>query len=239
MTRYAQHPHPERHDRAINQLRIRIAHLAARLIAEGLTDYRAAKLKAARQLNCDDKNALPDNHEIEVALREHLALFAADTQPAALHALRRVALRAMRWLQMEGQLGRQLKGPSQHHQEHQTVASTIDVWLTGAVLNGTANEFSEIELELVGLEAKTIEFMLLNRGVEFELRASSAKSMHDQRHAAANIIQYHLEFEDAPLVITLHASHAQRLALYPRGSRNHERVQLAEAIARFQKESKP
>ena len=82
-----------------------LAQRAAALIAEGLDDYHQAKLKAAKSLNVTDKQSLPDNHEIEAALREHLALFAGgfagNTQPEALAALRRAALRAMRWLQIE------------------------------------------------------------------------------------------------------------------------------------------
>ena len=48
-------------------LRSAVAQAAARLIAEGLTDYHAAKKKAARQLGISEKNGLPDNHEIEKA----------------------------------------------------------------------------------------------------------------------------------------------------------------------------
>ncbi len=212
-------------------MRMLIIRQAAKLIAEGLTDYHAAKLKAARQLNCTDKNALPDNQEIEAALREHLSLFAANTQPAALAALRKAALRAMRWLQIEGQSA-----------SAATLGTTFtfEPWLTGAVLNGTANEFSEIELELIGVEGKTIEFILLNRGVEFDLKDSRAVSRSFKPDDNAKPIQYHLEFEDAPLVITLYETHAQRQALYPQGSIKHERVKLAEAAALFEvKSDKP
>lgn len=218
-------------DRAAQQMRVLITRQAAKLIAEGLTDYHAAKLKAARQLNCNDKNALPDNQEIEAALREHLSLFAADTQPTALAALRKAALRAMRWLQIEGQAATTTSlGTS----------FAFEPWLTGAVLNGTANEYSEIELELVGVEAKTMEFILLNRGVEFDLQEINPKSKSFKANTpeAAKPIQYHLEFEDAPIVITLYESHAQRQALYPRGSIKHERVKLAEAETLFGTENR-
>ena len=233
MTRHALHPPSDRHDRARGKLRTRIAHLAAKLIAEGLTDYNAAKIKAARQLNCDDRNALPDNHEIEVALRGHLALFAAASQPEALQALRRVALRAMRWLQTEGKLGGHYRQQSQNEREHEVDTPAMEPWLTGAVLNGTANEFSEIELEIIGHESKAVEFMLLNRGVEFELRESGERLKNHSQHVAAKSIQYHLEFEDAPLVITLYESQAHRLARHPLNAPGHERVQLAQAAARF------
>jgi hypothetical protein len=220
---HANQRRPDR-DRASQQMRVLITRQAAKLIAEGLTDYHAAKLKAARQLNCNDKNALPDNQEIEAALREHLSLFAAHTQPTALAALRKAALRAMRWLQIEGQAA---TGTSLG------TSFAFEPWLTGAVLNGTANEYSEIELELVGIEAKTMEFILLNRGVEFDLQETNPKSKSYKPVDAAKPIQYHLEFEDAPLVITLYESHAQRQALYPRGSIKHERVKLNDAEILF------
>ena len=211
-------------DRASRQLRLLITRQAAKLIAEGLTDYHAAKLKAARQLNCLDKNALPDNQEIEAALREHLQLFAADTQPKALAALRNVALRAMRWLQIEGQAtaGGSLKSEF-----------SFEPWITGAVLNGTANEYSEIELELVGVEAKTMEFILLNRGVEFDLQETNPKSKTYKATDSMKPVQYHLEFEDAPLVVTLYQSHAQRQALCPRDGVKHERAKLNDAEGLF------
>ncbi len=215
---------PSNGDRASSQLRTLITLHAAKLIAEGLTDYHAAKLKAARQLHCNDKNALPDNNEIEAALREHLSLFATITQPAALAALRRVALRAMRWLQIEGQ------GSASQSMAN---AITFEPWITGAVLNGTANEFSDIELELIGIETKTMEFILLNRGIEFGLRGGDSTSRSYKPAELNKNIQYHLEFEDAPVVITLYDSHAKRQALHPRGSLKHERVKIADAEALF------
>ena len=215
--------------RTAQQLRLLITRQAAKLIAEGLTDYHAAKLKAARQLNCTDKGALPENHEIEAALREHLSLFNADSQPRALAELRRIALRAMRWLQIEGA---GLASPSAASAPS-APSATFEPWLTGAVLNGTANEFSEIELELVGVESKTMEFMLLNRGVEFELQDAATKARSFKPTDPAKMIRYHLEFEDAPLTITLFDSHAQRQAHHPQESIYHERIKLADALILF------
>ncbi|MBI3716125.1 MAG: nucleotidyltransferase [Betaproteobacteria bacterium] len=192
--------------RGRNAQRTRVAQVAAGLIADGLTDYHAAKHKAAQQLGLDDRVALPDNQEIEQALREHLALFQRDSQPQALQALRETALRALRRLQV------------------------FSPWLTGAVLNGTANQFSEIELELIGVEAKEFELFLLNNGVEFRI--------HEERAPAAehHALRYHCDFEQLPLVITLYDNHTQRQALHPRGSVRHERAQLAEAEKRFLEE---
>ena len=182
-----------------NDVRVSIADRAARLIAEGMTDYHAAKLKAARQLGVTDSVSLPDNREIEAALRGRIALFQGESQPAALEALRDTALRAMRWLER------------------------FSPWLSGAVLSGTANEFSAIELELVATEPKTFELFLHNEGVEFDTRQTGT------RERGSFIVEYEIEFDGVPLLVALFDNHAQRQAAYPRESIRHERVQLADA----------
>lgn len=74
-----------------------IAGEAARLIAEGLChDPHSACRKAAAKLGETNPRAWPDNAAIEAALREYQGLFQADTQPAQLTRLRRLALEAMR-----------------------------------------------------------------------------------------------------------------------------------------------
>ena len=66
-------------------MRGRIAHLAARMIAEdGISDYGLAKRKAARQAGAPDSRNLPTNLEIEDALRAYQALYQADEQPERL-----------------------------------------------------------------------------------------------------------------------------------------------------------
>jgi hypothetical protein len=100
-----------------------IAALAAEMIAESDLDYSTAKRKAARQILGTDRvsfDHLPSNEMIEAAVREYQALYQADTQPARLLALRKLALTVMR--QMPG----------------------WSLYLVGAVANGTANEHSAI-----------------------------------------------------------------------------------------------
>lgn len=189
----------------------RIAQSAARLIAEGQTDYQAAKRKAARQHGVTDRHALPDNHEVELALREHFALFSADAQSQALAALRETAIRLMARLEQ------------------------FSPWLVGAVLNGTANEFSEIELELVGIEPKDFEIYLLNAGVEYELcdsprprRASSAPRTRPGK--------YSMEFDGAPVTIVLHEHQAARQSANAGDPIKHHRAQRVEAENQFRQE---
>jgi hypothetical protein len=190
-----------------NDLRASIAHSAARLIAEGLTDYQAAKKKAARHHGVTDRHALPDNHEIELALRAHFALFSAHSQPLVLSALRKTAIRLMLRLEQ------------------------FSPWLVGAVLNGTANEFSEIELELIGVEPKEFEIYLLNAGVDFELcdslRATVASSTQKSQP-----MKYRVEFDAAPVTIALYDQQATRLAASLNGIKR-DRAPRADAERRF------
>ena len=195
-------PHSrDRHGR--NDVRASIAHAAARMIAEGLTDYRAAKQKAARQLGITDRQSLPDNDEIEVALKEHLALFYAQTQPHVLHALRETAIRALQWL---GQ---------------------FSPWLVGAVLEGTANEFSVIELELAGVSEKSLAHFLLAEATEF-----SMTDTYDQR-VDGRLLRCKLEFDGVAITVTLFVNHAQRQTARPREHLCHRRMQIEDVQRAF------
>lgn len=115
-----------------------IADAAARLLAlDGSQDYGSAKRKAARQLGAADSQNLPDNQEIEVALRAYQAIFQADAAPNRLAQLRQVAMEYMERL------------------------SDYDPHLTGSVLNGTAGKHSDINLQLFTEQEKEIEFLLM------------------------------------------------------------------------------
>ncbi len=211
-------PQDARNAEARHALRQSVAALAAQFIAEGLDDFHAAKLKAAKKLGLrgNEHDALPDNHEIETALREYQTLFATDNQPVVLAALRDVAIEAMLWLR------------------------DFSPWLVGGVLNGTANEFSAIELEIVGFDAKSFEIFLLNQNVAFDLHTHHAVGHARRRRrelganpAAATICSYDIEFDDAPLSITLYDSHSQRQARNPASSIKHDRAQCDEVARRF------
>lgn len=131
-------------------LRQEIAVRAARLIAEEGMDYAGAKRKAARDLLGAAHGArtagdwMPDNAEIEAEVRVWQGLFQADSQPARLAALRRTALNLMRLL------------------------AEFRPYLTGAALNGTATEHSDIHLHLFPDSPKDVSIFLLNQGIAFE-----------------------------------------------------------------------
>jgi len=129
------------------QMRDRIAHLAARLIAEdGISDYGLAKRKAARQAGAPDSRNLPTNLEIEEALRAYQDLYQADEHPERVARLRELALETMRLLE-----------PFEPH-------------LTGAVLSGAVARHGDIHLQLYPDSAKDVEIFLLNRGIPFRNR---------------------------------------------------------------------
>jgi len=89
-----QHAQTRTHER-----RRRLAHEAARLMAEGgIRDFHQAKLKAAERLGIHDDASLPRNREIEDALREYQRLFAGPDHAGGLRLRREAALRAMDFL---------------------------------------------------------------------------------------------------------------------------------------------
>ena len=86
-------------------LALEIASAAARLVVEEGLEYGAAKHKAARRVRRSGHAEMPSNEQVEDEVRQHLELFCAETQPAELLALRRLALRWMeRLLQDAGPL---------------------------------------------------------------------------------------------------------------------------------------
>ena len=179
-----------------------IAYLAARLIAEdGMTNFGAAKHKAARQMGVAERGQLPDDHEIESALRSHQATFQTDSQPQECHALRRAAVDAMRWL------------------------NRFSPWLVGGVLSGSANRFSRVELEIVTDDTKRLEMFLFNEGALFETRIERAIGMRPNR-TRNDILIYALSFHEFPITIACYRDHASRSAHRPRENLKHTRAQL-------------
>lgn len=127
-----------------NPMRERIAQLAARLMAEdGVQDFALAKRKAARQLGATETRHLPNNNEIERALRSYQDLYQHDEQRERVNSLRLQALAAMREFE------------------------AFDPHLTGPVLTGTATRYSVINLMLFNDSPKDVELYLLNRNIPF------------------------------------------------------------------------
>lgn len=125
-----------------------IAQWVARLVVDEGLDYGAAKKRVAKDLGARGV-PWPSNHDVEDAVREHLALFCADTQPQELAALRELAAQWMQTL-----------APMRPH-------------LTGAVWRGTATRLNDIHLELYCDDAKQAELALLNAAIAFETQSQS------------------------------------------------------------------
>lgn len=122
-----------------------VAAAAARMVVEDGLEYGAAKRRAVKQLGLGVRTALPGNDEVEDAVREYIELFAADTQPSELVALRRQALVWMERLQ------------------------EFRPYLSGAVWQGTATRRSDIYLQLFCDDSKSTEIALIDRQVAYQV----------------------------------------------------------------------
>jgi len=182
-----------------SNLRREIAALAARMIAEdGITDYGFAKRKAARQLGAINADELPNNTEIEAEVRTHLALFQDEEHLERQHAMRLAAIEVMRSLQ------------------------DFRPYLTGAVLEGTAGRYSEVEIDLFPESAKEVEIFFLNNAVAYEHR----EPRRNQPDAPEAILVF--DWDDIPIKLRLYSPDVERLNRRgPHGTRPVERARLA------------
>jgi hypothetical protein len=158
------------------QMRERIAHLAARLMAvDGIDDYALAKRKAARQAGAPDTRNLPNNDEVEHALRAYQQLYQADEQRERLRHLRQRAREMMELL------------------------ARFDPYLSGAVLSGSARKYSEIELLLFTDSMKDVEMFLLDRRIAYR---SGERRVHIGDEAQ-RIPNFSITTEDADFDISI------------------------------------
>jgi len=144
------HARQHAHQHAITRTRERrhrLAHEAARLMAEGgIRDYHQAKLKAAERLGIFDDASLPRNREIEDALREYQRLFQRENV-SALRQRREAALRAMEFFH------------------------DFQPRLVGPVLDGTADTRSPVALHLFSDDPDAPPRFLEQHGIPAEARS--------------------------------------------------------------------
>jgi hypothetical protein len=188
-----------------SNLRRHIAYLAARLMAEdGVADYASAKQKAARQAGLADAALLPDNSEVEEALRDYQGLYQSEEQPARLRELRRIAVKVMR-----------------EFEEFRPV-------LVGSVLNGTAGQHSDVNLQLFTDDAKALTMFLINRRYRFEENAKSVR----RGGRVEDVPQITLEVDDATVTLTVLDHDDERVAVRSRSDPDApRRARLAEVEA--------
>jgi hypothetical protein len=169
----------------IDPLRREIAAAAARLIADGGLDYGSAKRKAVLNLFDGDtppRGAMPDNVEVDAALREHLELF-DEGHPARVARMRRVALNLMREL------------------------SDFKPYLTGAVWKGIVAEHAPIHLQLFHDDVKDIEIRLLNGGIDFE----AGEVAHFRGDSGRRDVEaLTMVWQDEPVMLTLYTQNDLR-----------------------------
>jgi hypothetical protein len=155
----------------MDSLKSEIAAMAARMVVEEGLEYGPAKRRAVKQLGLNPRNALPDNDALEDAVREYIALFRADTQPAELAALRRLALVWMERL-----------APFRPH-------------LGGAVWHGTATRLSDIYIQLFCDDPKSAEIALIEKGVTYEAR--TVTGLHGEPVEALSLSSVSRELDEA------------------------------------------
>ena len=126
-----------------------IAAVAARFIVEEGLEYGPAKRRAVKELGFNTRSSLPSNEQTELAAREYIDIFCADTQPIELAALRELALQ---WMHRVAEF-----------RPH----------LSGAVWRGTATRLSDIYIQLFCDDAKSAELLLIDKGVRYEVHAVS------------------------------------------------------------------
>jgi hypothetical protein len=159
-----------------------IAVAAARLIVEEGMEYGAAKRRAARDLGLSARSgALPGNDEIEDEVRAYLDLFHADTQPAELAELRRIAAFWMERL------------------------AAFRPHLAGAVWRGTATRLSSVCIDLFCDDSKSAEIALLDMRVDYDVSSvdgprgrvldvlniqTPSRSLEDVVHVALTVRDY-------------------------------------------------
>jgi hypothetical protein len=124
-----------------------ISVVAARLVVEEGLDFGAAKLRAVKQLGLPSRTQLPSHDEVEAEVRDYIALFCADTQPAELKALRELALV---WMQRMAE---------------------FRPYLSGSVWHGTATKLSDVYIALFCDDSKSAEITLIDHRADYLARS--------------------------------------------------------------------
>jgi hypothetical protein len=166
-----------------------LAASAARLVVEEGMEYAAAKRKAARDFG--SRVELPSNEQLEAAVREHIELFCADTQPAELRALREVALL---WMQRLAEF-----------RPH----------LSGAVWRGTATRLSSVHLDLYCDDPKAAEIAMINAGEDYDSGALDLPGRREPLNVLTVATMSAALGETVTVHLLLHDLDDQRGALKP------------------------
>lgn len=188
------------------QTRYHLAQEAARIMAdEGVSDYQAAKRKAALRLNLPDSQRLPSNNEVEAALRRHLQLFHGTRLDERLRRLRRLAHDAMSFLASYAPL------------------------LTGPVLSGTATAYSPILIHVCADNPEDIALLLQANRIPYDQQDRRLR-FGGERYCS--VPAYAFQAEGVTVEVCVFSPTARREApLSPVDGRPMPRASLAEVAA--------
>ncbi len=160
-----------------SRMRQQLAQEAARLIAEeGIRDYHAAKQKAALRLHAPHTHSLPRNDEIQFALEQYQRLFKQQSQPRHLQHLRESSRKIMACFR------------------------DFEPRLVGAVVDGTADEYSDICIHLFANSAKEINLFLIDQHLPYELGSQNITQANGE---TAEHPCFYLAFDDVEVQLII------------------------------------
>ena len=155
----------------LSSLRRQIAEEAAMIVwDEGVSDYNRARIKACERLGVGHCRDVPKNVEIEAALLAWLDLFATSEDRQRLVVMRETALKVMRFFK------------------------AFEPRLVGAVLKGTASQYSDIKLHLFSDDVEAVAISMLNQGVRYQ-----AISRRQTRRQPEGVPGFSLEWDNVPV----------------------------------------
>lgn len=197
----------------IEVVRQRIAEEAARIMAdEGRSDYLTAKRKAAQRLGWQDSRHLPSNREIEIALVNYIQLFHAHDLSETLHKQFNIAFETMRLL------------------------AGFDPRLAGALLQGIATAFSEVQIQVFPDNPEQVALLLQEHGIPYEEASRRLRFGGEQQET---VPAFRFLAGDTPVEISVLPLPAAREApLSPVDARPMKRANLKE-VERLLKNATP
>ena len=175
---------PQQHDN--DRSRLSVAQEAARIMADhGISDFSAAKRKAAERLGLGQHGTLPSNIEVEAALIEHHRLYAEHDHAVSLAHRRQLALSLMEEI------------------------AQFEPRLVGPLLAGTAAEDAPANLHVFSDSAEDVAWFLEERGIEYRLFERRLKI---QRGRSQGYPGYRFEWESLRIEATVFAYDGLRQA---------------------------
>jgi len=179
---------------------------AARIyVEELLTDYAAAKRKAAERLGLGPRSAMPDNARIQAEVIAYQRLFGGEAYRLRLQQLRRTAVQAMKLLH------------------------AFDPRLTGGVVTGAIGDAHRVQLHAFPDKAEIVDVFLADRGFAAE------EDERDYRYGDGRIESVPLVRFDAGVigvdVALFQPGQERRAPLSPADGQPAKRLTLAQAEA--------